>query len=144
MRRLVMLAVVATTVAWGLGQLMDKLGVSSLEETPTVSAVLLRQAMALGMLCAWGALSGKIADVRRVPRRAWIMLACSGCLGVAVGGVAYYYALGAADISSVAVFTSGYPLVTLVLAAIVLGERLTIPKIVGTLLVLGGLAVLMT
>ena len=143
MRRGVIVAVIVTTCAWGLGQLMDKLGVSSLANAPTPAAVLLRQAMALGMLCAWGGLTGKIVDVRRVPRRAWLLLAASGSLGVTVGGLAYYYALGAANISSVAVFTSGYPLVTLVLAAIVLGERLTIPKVVGTLLVLGGLAVLM-
>ncbi len=143
MRRGLIVAVIVTTLSWGLGQLMDKLGVSSLTDTPTSAAVLLRQAMALGMLCVWGGLTGKIKDVRRAPRRAWALLAASGCLGVAVGGVAYYYALGAADISAVAVFTSGYPLVTLVLAAVVLNERLSIMKVVGTLLVLGGLAVLM-
>ena len=143
MRRGLILAVIVTTLSWGLGQLMDKLGVSSLAETPTAAAVLLRQAMALGMLCAWGGLTGKIKDVRRAPRRAWGLLAASGVLGVAVGGVAYYYALGVADISAVAVFTSGYPLVILVLAAMVLNERLSIMKVTGTLRVLGGLAVLM-
>jgi len=143
MRRGVIVAVTVTTCAWGLGQLMDKLGVSSLADAPKPAAVLLRQAMALGMLCAWGTVTGKVRDVRRVPRRAWLLLAASGSLGVAIGGLSYYYALGAADISAVAVFTSAYPLVTLVLAAVVLEEHLGIMKVLGTLLVLGGLAALM-
>ena len=122
MRRIVILAVVATTISWGLSQLMDKLSVDSLDDMSEANAMLARQVMALGMLLTWGALSGKIRDIPRAPLRAWVLLAASGGVGVAIGGLAYYFALRAGNISTVAVFTSGYPLITLILAAMILGE----------------------
>jgi transporter family protein len=142
MRRIVIVAVVVTTFSWGISQLMDKLSVDSLDQMSEANAMLARQVMALGMILAWGAVSGKIRDIPRAPLRAWVLLAVSGGMGVAIGGLAYFFALRAGNISTVAVFTSGYPLVTLILAAIILGERLTTMKVVGTLLVLGGLTLL--
>lgn len=69
----------------------------------------------------WGAVSGVFAAT------ALIML---------------FLALNSGDVSRVIPITSSYPAVTLVLAAIVLGERVTARRVVATALVIAGVILL--
>ena len=142
MSRYMLVAVVITTVSWGLGGIFDKLGLDSMPDMPVTSAVALRQAMALVALCIWLSFTVSLKELGRVPSVAWMHLAISGILGVGVGGIAYFYAVQHGEISRVAVFCSGYPMLTLLLAVPLLREAVTWPKGVGTLLVIGGLVLL--
>lgn len=64
---------------------------------------------------------------------------------LAVGSlILLYLALGTGEASTVVPITAAYPAVTLVLAAIFLSEALTVGRIAGALLVIGGVVVLTT
>ncbi len=67
----------------------------------------------------------------------------SGAL--AVGSlILLYLALGTGEAAKVVPITAAYPVVTLVLAAIFLSEALTVGRVAGALLVIGGVVVLTT
>lgn len=61
----------------------------------------------------------------------------SGALA-ATGLVALFVALSRADVIRVVPVTSAYPVVTLVLSAVILSEHVSALKVLGTLLVVGG------
>jgi len=140
--RLMLTAVLIATVSWGLGAVFDKTSLNSMPDLPIVSAVVVRQAIALAALCILGAFNGSLREVRKVPTSAWVLLCISGAFGVGIAGVAYYYAVQHGEISRISVFCSGYPIITLLLAVPILREALTVPKVVGTVLVVSGLVVL--
>jgi bacterial/archaeal transporter family protein len=137
-----LIAVLITTVSWGLGGVFDKLGLDSMPDMPATSAVVVRQTMALVALGIWLSVTVSLKELRRVPASAWVYLAISGIFGVGIGGIAYFYAVQHGEISTVVVFCSGYPMLTLLLAVPFLREAVTWPKGVGTLLVVGGLVLL--
>jgi bacterial/archaeal transporter family protein len=86
-----------------------------------------------GILLALGETSVRIAG-----GTGWAVL--SGA--IAIGGlIALYLALGAGDAGKVVAISAAYPAVTLVLAAAVLSEALTLGRVVGTLLIIAGVAV---
>jgi len=137
-----LIAVVIATLSWGLAATFDKIGLNSMPDMAATSAVVVRQIIGLLVVCIWSAFTGLHKEIRRVPSSAWLQLGISGTFGVGIGGVAYFYAAQSGQISNVAVFCSGYPILTLLLAVPFLREALTWHKALGTLLVIGGLAVL--
>ncbi len=63
----------------------------------------------------------------------------------AAGGlILFFYALSKGDASVVVPTTSAYPIVTLIGAAIFLSESLTLPRVIGTALVIAGVVVIST
>lgn len=56
--------------------------------------------------------------------------------------VAFYIALGRGDASQVVPFTSAYPVVTLVLSALVLAEKISLLRGIGTLVVVVGVVMI--
>jgi transporter family protein len=63
----------------------------------------------------------------------------------AAGGlILLFYALSKGDASVVVPATSAYPVVTLIGAAIFLSESITVPRVIGTLLVITGVIVIST
>jgi transporter family protein len=73
------------------------------------------------------------------PATPWAALAA----GLAISGViALYLALGSGDASKVVPVSAAYPAVTLLLSALMLGERLSAARIGGMVLVVAGVVVL--
>jgi transporter family protein len=63
----------------------------------------------------------------------------------AAGGLIFlFYALSKGDASVVVPVTSAYPIITLIGAAIFLSESITVPRVVGTVLVIAGVVVIST
>ena len=56
--------------------------------------------------------------------------------------VLFFYALTKGEASTVVPATSAYPLVTLIGAAIFLGEQITIARVIGALLIVSGVIVI--
>lgn len=75
--------------------------------------------------------------VWRADRRLLWMLAGAAAMPL-LGSVIYYKALGAAEASKVVPFCAGYPVVTLLFACSLLGEPVTLSKMAGTAMVVGG------
>ena len=58
------------------------------------------------------------------------------------GLIAFYVALGRGDASQVVPLTSAYPVVTVILSAVVLAEQITLLRVIGVLVVVAGVAIL--
>ena len=93
------------------------------------------QIAALAVVLGLGATTG---DAHLPPRRASELAALTGILGTA-GTVLYFYATHAGLLAVTAVLTSLYPAVTIVLARVFAGERLTAVRLTG--LCLAGVSV---
>ncbi|MGQ9526037.1 MAG: EamA family transporter [Armatimonadota bacterium] len=128
-----------TVVLWGIAPIFDKLGIARVR--PEVATAIRSLTVFVGISCYLlaGGLFRQIAS-----------LDLSSLLCIAVGGVAagllaqvtYFYAMKAAEASRVVPMASSYPVVTLVLGILLLGEKLNVPKVLGTLMVVGGLYVI--
>ncbi|MDD5466323.1 MAG: EamA family transporter [Anaerolineales bacterium] len=62
----------------------------------------------------------------------------TGLLG-SLGGLFYYFALSRGEASRVVAVTATYPLVSVFLAAVFLREPITLPRLIGVALALGGI-----
>ena len=61
---------------------------------------------------------------------------------LSVGAVLLLLALSHAPVGIVVPITATYPVLTMIAAAVFLSESITVPKVIGTLLVVGGAAVI--
>jgi uncharacterized membrane protein len=76
--------------------------------------------------------------VRITAGTGWAMLSA----GLAIGGlIALYLALGAGPAGSVVAISAAYPAVTVVLAALFLAEPLSLARVLGTGLIVAGVAI---
>ena len=71
-----------------------------------------------------------------------ILWACLASIACGIGSISFIYAASNSDIGTVSGITSIYPVVTLGLAAIFLGEPLTNSKLAGISIVVIGMLIL--
>ncbi len=83
--------------------------------------------------------SGKLVLVAQVPTQSIMLLAADGLLAGLIDQFAIYWGLRLNETSRVVPFTSAYPIVTVLLARLYLGEHLTTGKMLGALLIVAGL-----
>lgn len=90
------------------------------------------------------ALSQPHSDLRRraLPRRSHLPLALSGILGTGVTGLFIVISLHNIGAGSFTVLFSTAPLFGMLLAALFLGERITVWLLIGALLIVGGIALI--
>ena len=91
--------------------------------------------LGLGLPVLWW--SGEYSKTATLSGKAWLLLALSG-LTTAVSWVAYFKALSLGAATSVTAIDKASLVVTLVLSALFLSERLTWKTGIGALLIVGG------
>ncbi len=137
-----------TVIAWGVASVFDKVLVGERGLTPW-TAVFLRMLVGTTIVAGYAIHGGALAEVRvmlELDRPIfWTLvgvLIASALLGSFIGQVAYYHALSHAAASRVIPITSTYPLVGALLAIALLREPLTVHKVAGALLIVGGIILL--
>jgi transporter family protein len=100
--------------------------------------MLVRQFILTGILLGVGLGTGRIASIASLDARTVIFFALSGICGGAAGLWTYYHALRLGGASLVVPITATYPLVAVLLSWIILQESLTLPRIIGTMLIVVG------
>ena len=124
-----------TTLFWGIAAIFDKL---ALGKTAPFTGMLVRQFILTGILLGVGLGTGRIASIASLDARTVIFFALSGICGGAAGLWTYYHALRLGGASLVVPITATYPLVAVLLSWIILQESLTLPRIIGTMLIVVG------
>ena len=120
--------------------MLGKLGLVGAD--PTV-ALVLRSLVIGGILVVWAALGGKLPEVvSLMGTKAGALIAAEGLLASLLGHLAYYYALKYGEASKVVPVASSFPLFALILAVILLGERPSWDKVLGVVLIVGGVLLL--
>ena len=95
------------------------------------------------LVMAWGIvfLTGKQAGIADITTRGWVFLALSG-VATGLSWLFYFYALQIGEASKVVPIDKFSVVISMVLAFLVLGEKMTLAKVVGGLLITAGTLVL--
>ena len=96
------------------------------------------------LVMAWGLvfLTGKQAGIADITTRGWVFLTLSG-VATGLSWLFYFYALQMGEASKVVPIDKFSVVISMVLAFLVLGEKLTILKVVGGLMITVGTLVLL-
>ncbi|MDD5656060.1 MAG: EamA family transporter [Elusimicrobia bacterium] len=132
--------VLLTVLLWGAAGLLDKLVLRWLGPNETFVVRMGVNALLSLAVFAWGVLPARaaVAQAGKLP-----VLVISASLTLTLAAVfCYIKALASAEASRVVPLTSAFPLVTVLLAVLFLGEALTPAKLLGTLLICAGVGLL--
>jgi bacterial/archaeal transporter family protein len=132
---MLMLFISLTTLFWGAAAIFDKL---ALGKTAPLAGMMVRQFILTGILLIVGIGSRSMAGISHLDLRSVVFFGLSGFCGGIAGLWAYYHALRLGGASLVVPITATYPLVTVLLSWLILQESLTLSRIIGTLLIVGG------
>lgn len=121
--------------------MFGKLG---LEKLNPVDGLAARTLVTLGFVIAWLIGSGRLQRLFVISGTEWAYLGAEAFFAALAGDLAYYAALkwGTAGVTAVALSLS--PLLTLWLSSVVLKESFTLVQVAGSLLVMVGMALVMS
>ncbi|MEP9412433.1 MAG: EamA family transporter [Candidatus Brocadia sp.] len=128
-----------TAFIWGFVPFLEKVGLSSVE--PTAAYLVRCSGVFLGVVILI-AFTPQVPSFGRMGIKSIFFLVLAGVLAGFVAQVIFYKALKMGEISRIIPITSCYPLFTFFLGWIFLGEEITVSKIAGMLLILGGILLL--
>ncbi len=131
-----LLALIAALL-WGIAPIFDKIVVSS--GVSPYTANLIRAFGAITFL-ALAVVLFKQFDLSAFNGKNIVFLLIAGALGGGLAMVLYYVALKFTHASKVVPLTSIYPLFTVIFSAIALGENISPKVVVGTILIVVGVA----
>lgn len=117
---------------WGF---MNVPATYALREMPPLELLLLRTAIAVVILAplAYG------RERRLLPDRGDLTIAVlMGISGVLINNLCFFYAIKFTSLTNIAIIFATSPLITTILAAVFLGERLTLRRACGIILALSG------
>lgn len=134
----VVLAVLAM-ICWGIAPVFSKLGLVKVD--PFV-ALAVRSFSVTAILFVSGLLMGKFSGLDFSDRKSYLFIVMEGILAALLGQLAYYYAQKLGDISRVTPIVAAFPVITVILAIALLGEKFTWSKLVGTVLIVAGIIVI--
>lgn len=127
-------------VCWGLAPVFAKLGLSGVNP---LAGLVLRTYISAALLTGWVLCNGTLAQVKTIPAQSWLLIGIEGVLATLVGDLAYYAALKYGEVSFVTLVMSCSPLVSITTAVLFLGEQITVTRLLGALLIVGGIALIM-
>ena len=130
---------VITLLLWGTTPLLEKIG---LREVDPLIGVFIRSGAVTVALLALFALSGKFEDLARVSAKNWALFAVSGLMAGLLAMWTYFYVLKSGMMSKIVPITASYPLVTALLAFLVLGESFSVQRVVGIVMAIAGIVLI--
>lgn len=128
-----------TAFIWGFVPFLEKIGISSVE--PSAAYIVRCSGVMVGAvitICFYS----PFPSIGKMGFKPIFFLILAGILAGFVAQLVFYKAIKTGEISRIIPVTSCYPLFTFVLGWIFLGEEITISKVVGMLLILGGILLL--
>ncbi|MEN6326435.1 MAG: EamA family transporter [Syntrophomonas sp.] len=126
-------------ICWGIAPIFAKVGLNNVNP---LAGLLLRTIIAAVLVTTWVGVSGSIVMIKNIPHVSWILLAAEAILATVVGDLAYYYAIKHGDVSVVALIMSTSPLITMICAALLLGEPITTWKVIGACYIIFGVVLI--
>ncbi len=127
-----------SSVFAALCSILAKIGIEGINAN---LATAIRTAVVLIM--SWGMvfLTNAQSGIHDISRKSWLFLILSG-LATGASWLCYYHALQLADVSKVVPIDKLSIVITILLAALLLGEALTVKSVIGILLLTAGTLVM--
>ncbi|MCP4651996.1 MAG: EamA family transporter [Candidatus Omnitrophica bacterium] len=126
-----------TILCWGTAPILEKSGLRAVDP---FLAVFIRSCTVFTVISFSVIVSGKIKMLAKVPLKSIFMFMASGLLAGLIGMWAYFKVLKINPSSKVVPLSAIYPLITAVLSVILLRENITLPRIIGTILIILGVS----
>lgn len=126
----------ATILLWGVAPIIEKKGIVNAD--PFV-AVTIRSLGIFAAIAATLLSTGKLKHIMAAGWKTFALFSLSGILAGFLGMLTYFAALKYQPASKVVPLSSTYPLITLILSAVILNEGITPIRILGTILIIGGI-----
>ena len=133
---MVILLLVITTLLWGATPILEKIGLSKVD--PLVGVTVRSIIVTAGLLILIFVL-GKGRALFQLDGKSVAFFGASGVMAGLLAMWTYYTVLKIEPTSKIVPITASYPLVTALLSALILGEGLTLPRLVGTGLIVSGI-----
>lgn len=127
--------IVLTILCWGTAPILEKAGLKTVDP---FSALFIRSTAIFVLLLIVFSVSGKIKFVLKTPPKVALLFVASGLLAGLFGMWAYFKALKINPASKIVPLAAIYPLVAAVLSIYLLGEKVTVARIIGTILIITG------
>lgn len=116
--------------------IFDKMAISKVD--PFVG--LMVRSVIIGVaVISMGLVTGRLGEICKIPWKTILLFCCSAIPAGLLGQLFYYSALKADQASRIVPITSTYPVIALLLGAVILKEPITIRKATGILTVVVGI-----
>jgi len=125
-----------TMVLWGSTPLIEKLG---LKDVDPLMGIFIRSLVINVILFVFYLFSGRIHELTKISVKNFSLFASSGIMAGLVGMWTYFYLLKGGMTSKIVPIAASYPLITAVLSILVLGEQVTLQRIIGIILTIIGI-----
>jgi len=132
----IFLLVVTTAVLWGATPILEKIGLTKVD---SLAGITIRSAVATVGLLIITFILGRGRALMEVDGKGFLLFGASGLLAGALGMWAYYAALKMEATSKIVPISASYPLVTALLSVLILREGVTLPRVIGTALIVIGI-----
>jgi len=132
------LLVLGAVASWALYTTFSK---PLVERRGTLAALTLAVCAGMILFTPVGLTATLTADFSSVSWLAWTGLAFLVVMTVVIGYLCWNYALGRLDASQVAVMANGQPVATTILAALFMGEHITLWFVIGGIITLTGVTI---
>ena len=124
---------------WGSAPVLEKLG---LVKISPLAGLAIRTITITVILVVIALFTDMAKEIVRVDSRSLFFLVVSGIIAGLLGMLAYFKALKCWEASRVVPIVGAYPLLAFLFALLFLGEKLTLQKALGVLLVVSGIFLL--
>lgn len=135
MNKEVLLLLILTAFLWGATPVLEKMG---LGKTDPLTGVTIRSIAVTLALLIYVAVSGKVKQLLTADAKTIVIFSVTGLMAGGIAMVTYFYALKKGATSQVVPIAATYPLITAMMSVLILGERVTPLRLLGTVLIIAG------
>jgi len=132
----VVLLLFLTAVLWGVTPVLEKVG---LGRTDPLTGVTIRSVAVTAALLLYLFFAGKLGAVFQAGPKTIIIFSVTGIVAGLFGMITYFTALKKGATSQIVPIAATYPLITAFLSVLILGERVTPLRVIGTALIVLGI-----
>jgi transporter family protein len=132
----VIFLLIVTALLWGITPIIEKIGLAKVD--PLVG-VTIRSAIVTAGLFILTFLLGKGNALAQLDGKSILIFGASGMMAGLLGMWTYYTALKMEATSKIVPIAACYPLVTALLSVLILKEGVTLPRVIGTALIVTGI-----
>jgi len=132
----VILLLIATALLWGATPIIEKIGLTKVD--PLIGVTIRSAIVTAGLLILTFVL-GKGKALIELDGKSILIFGASGVMAGILGMWTYYAVLKIGATSKVVPIAASYPLVTVLLSALILKEGITLERVIGTALIVSGI-----
>ena len=133
---MVIVLLIVTALLWGITPIIEKIGLAKVD--PLIGVTIRSAIVTVGLFILTFVL-GKGKALMEVDGKGFLLFGTSGLMAGLLGMWTYYTALRMEATSKIVPIAASYPLVTALLSILVLREGVTLPRVIGTALIVVGI-----